>query len=227
MKNMYGKILLGLCLLAAFSAPVQADNVRSARAHFEEAQKHFAIGEFHDAGEEYQLAYKAKPDPALLYNAATAFRLGNELDRALVLYRNYLQFYPNQPNAADVRNLVDQLKEGLAAAQRSRETPPTAPLKPAPTVDEPKSEAAPVAVAPTPQTDVAVASAHPTAERHDTPVYKKWWLWTIVGVVVAGAAVGVAVAVTTPSHAWANGPTVGPGAPTSASRSAPLVEVRW
>lgn len=29
-----------------------------------------------------------------------------------------------------------------------------------------------------------------------TPVYKKWWLWTIVGVVVAGGAVGVAVGVT-------------------------------
>jgi hypothetical protein len=34
----------------------------------------------------------------------------------------------------------------------------------------------------------------PRSER--TPVYKRWWLWTVVGVVVAGAAVGTALALT-------------------------------
>jgi hypothetical protein len=29
-----------------------------------------------------------------------------------------------------------------------------------------------------------------------TPIYKKWWFWTIIGVVVAGGAVGAAVGVT-------------------------------
>ena len=29
--------------------------------------------------------------------------------------------------------------------------------------------------------------------RLSTPVYKRWWLWTIVGVVVAGAAAGTAI----------------------------------
>jgi hypothetical protein len=32
-----------------------------------------------------------------------------------------------------------------------------------------------------------------------TPVYKRWWLWTIVGVVVAGAAAGTAIALTNKS----------------------------
>ena len=36
----------------------------------------------------------------------------------------------------------------------------------------------------------------PAASDRPTPVYKKWWLWTIVGgVVVAGVVVGVTVAV--------------------------------
>ncbi|HTU62065.1 MAG TPA: hypothetical protein VMF89_26590, partial [Polyangiales bacterium] len=30
----------------------------------------------------------------------------------------------------------------------------------------------------------------------DTPVYKRWWLWTLVGVVVVGAAAGTAIALT-------------------------------
>ncbi|HKO95152.1 MAG TPA: hypothetical protein VJU61_28550, partial [Polyangiaceae bacterium] len=44
----------------------------------------------------------------------------------------------------------------------------------------------PVAPAPVDRED------RPTA----TPVYKRWWLWTVVGLVVAGAAAGVAVALT-------------------------------
>jgi len=35
----------------------------------------------------------------------------------------------------------------------------------------------------------------------DVPIWEQWWLWTIVGVVVAGAVVGGAVAATTPSNA--------------------------
>jgi len=30
-----------------------------------------------------------------------------------------------------------------------------------------------------------------------TPIYKAWWLWTIVGVVVVGVAVGTTVALVT------------------------------
>ncbi len=45
-----------------------------------------------------------------------------------------------------------------------------------------------------------------------TPVYKKWWLWTIVGVVVAGGAVGLGVGLTQRQPA----PT-----PT------PFIEVKW
>ena len=33
------------------------------------------------------------------------------------------------------------------------------------------------------------------AEVSETPIYKKWWLWTIVGVVAAGAGVGVGLGV--------------------------------
>lgn len=37
------------------------------------------------------------------------------------------------------------------------------------------------------------AKSAPVAAGGKTPVYKQWWLWTIVGVVVAGAAVGALV----------------------------------
>ena len=54
------------------------------------------------------------------------------------------------------------------------------------------------------------------AQSRPQPVYKRWWLWTIVGVVVAGAAVGVGVGVGTQKSASfnANLGTVGPAAQT-------------
>ncbi len=66
---------------------------------------------------------------------------------------------------------------------------------------------------------VLVWETAPAPER--TPVYKKWWLWTIVGAVVV-AAVVVPVAVIEGSSDWANLPPQGPGAPATAG-----LKVRW
>lgn len=44
-----------------------------------------------------------------------------------------------------------------------------------------------------------------------TPIYEEWWLWTIVGVVVVGAAVGVGVGVAVSSEAQAPAGTLPPG----------------
>jgi hypothetical protein len=51
------------------------------------------------------------------------------------------------------------------------------------------SAATPAATA----TSSSTVSARPSGK---TPVYKKWWLWTIVGVVVVGVAVGASVGAT-------------------------------
>jgi hypothetical protein len=48
---------------------------------------------------------------------------------------------------------------------------------------------------------VAPVTATKTAPER-TPVYKKWWLWTAVGVaVVAGVAIGVGVGLSAGTHA--------------------------
>jgi small neutral amino acid transporter SnatA (MarC family) len=66
----------------------------------------------------------------------------------------------------------------------------TTAAKPAPTASAPKPvpTASPLIAAP--QT---IATTAPP--RHK-PTYKKWWVWTVVSVVAAGAATGVALGVT-------------------------------
>jgi tetratricopeptide (TPR) repeat protein len=74
------------------------------------------------------------------------------------------------------------------------EPPPRAPSPPVVTPPPPAMTPAPATTTPAPATTAptVVATAAPAPERKRS-VAKSWWLWTVVGVVVAGAAVGLGV----------------------------------
>ena len=61
--------ILGSASARAAEPPVD-DKTAQAKLLWQEANTHYAVGEYNDAGEKYQAAYKLKADPALLYNAA-------------------------------------------------------------------------------------------------------------------------------------------------------------
>jgi PEGA domain len=83
-------------------------------------------------------------------------------------------------------------------APATTESAPAA-ATPPPAAPAPPPENPPPAAAPPPSTAPPAATAAPvvatTTSEAPTPVYKKWWLWTIVGVAVVGVAVGVGVGV--------------------------------
>jgi tetratricopeptide (TPR) repeat protein len=201
--------IVALVLLAA-CATARADRATEAREHYQSATAHFAVGEFADAATEYQAAFKLKPDPALLYNAAQSYRLANNPEKALILYKNYVQLYPNEANADEVRHQIEKVKEAIAAAERAKTSPPTGTTEPKQLPPSSAPDSTPAQAQPEP---VAATSTTATAapQKHETPVYKKWWLWTIVGVVVAGGVVTTAVLVTRSNGSWSNAPDVGPG----------------
>lgn len=208
MRSGFVFLMLVLCTHTAY-----ADRSSQAREHYQSATSHFAVGEFAEAAAEYQAAYKLKPDPALLYNAAQSYRLANNPDKALILYKNYLQLYPNEPNADDVRHQIDKLKDAIAASERAKTSPPTGTTEPKqlpPTATEPTATPAPPPATHVEPAASATVVEHPTEGK--VPVYKKWWLWTIVGVVVVGGVVTAAVLATRSNGSWSNAPDVGPGA---------------
>lgn len=225
------KIVWAVVVIGLFSSNVAfAGRTEEARDHYEKATAHFAVGEFAEAAVEYQAAFKAKPDPALLYDAAQAYRLANNPDKALILYRNYLQLYPNEPNIGEVRTQIEKLKDAIAAADKAKTAPPTGTNEPKHIAGEPGPANAATApttssVAATPATtSTSAASITRNDESHRaTPIYKKWWLWAAAGVVVAGGvAIGVVLA-TRPSGSWSNAPAVGPGS----SNGLTVAQVRW
>src|SRR5262245_16083155 len=99
------RILLLILLLCRPAAAADTD----ARRHFEEGSKAFALGEFPKAIEEYRAAYRLKPDPAILYNIAQAYRLNSELTQAVFFYRSYLRNMVNAPNRKEVEQRIAAL----------------------------------------------------------------------------------------------------------------------
>jgi tetratricopeptide (TPR) repeat protein len=169
-------LIIAALLLPSVSAHADRAADLEARRRFERGTKAYDLGDFKKAVEEYKEAYNARSDPAFLYNIAQALRLANDLEPALFFYRSYLRNVPAARNRAEVEERILKLEQQLAEQRRPAMAPP-------PEIVPPKVEPPPPLVVVSPP-----VRALPPAR---TPVYKRWWVWTIVGGVAAGAALGV------------------------------------
>jgi tetratricopeptide (TPR) repeat protein len=174
-----------------------AERVRTARAHYEQAVSHYNLDEYAPALAEFREAYRLKPDPSFLFNIAQCHRKLGENTEALDFYRKYLRSLPDAPNRPDVERMIAELRArgveaDAAAAAAAAPSVPIAPV-PAPT-EAPAAGPADSLTIGSPPAD-AVILAPPAPEPGHTPVYRRWWFWTALGVVAAGAVVtGVVLA---------------------------------
>jgi tetratricopeptide (TPR) repeat protein len=208
------RFVLAFALFISFVRVAHADDRAHARAAFRAGSQHYNLGEFQAALESFREAYRAYEEPSFLYNIAQCERqLGHKRD-AVREYRAYLNNVDNAPNRESVKVLILQLEKQIADedAQAQRAAAAAAASQAAakaPTVATPPSE--PVV---TSEADTARLTASAPARDEQKPAYKKWWVWTIVGgVVVGGAAAGLAIAFTRPSTPTAN-TTLGTSHPT-------------
>jgi len=156
-------VALAAWMLVLAGAPARAGGghpddpaTRAAKRHFKQGEKLFALGRFDAALEEYEAAFDAKPLPAFLFNIGQCHRNLHQYDAAIFSFRKYLRLAPDATNRAAVEDLIRDL-EHEQAVERAR--------------------------ADQRETDRARAARHgPTRQ----PIYKKWWLWTGVGIVAAG-----------------------------------------
>jgi tetratricopeptide (TPR) repeat protein len=170
-------VVLVLCGASRAESPTQA-----AKRLYQSASKHYALQDFVTALDEFQQAYGIKEDPAFLFNIAQCQRLLGQREPALRSYKIFLSREPNAPNRADVQGHIDALQGELdAQAHADAEAKARAEAE-----AKARDDAARVA-AMTAAQNTLVAAPPPKK----TPVYKKWWLWTTVGVVVVGVGLGV------------------------------------
>jgi tetratricopeptide (TPR) repeat protein len=156
----------------------------AAREHFDRGNSYFESAQYDNAIKEFEASYAIKPVPLLLFDIGNVARVSGKNEMAIEYFRRYLRTAPagSKERTEARRFLADLTRPGYKA-------PPTA-AAPAPVESAPPPAA--VAPAPTPAPAAAVAvSPAPAPAADKQPVYKKWWLWTIVGVAVVGVGVGV------------------------------------
>lgn len=199
-------MVLACCLLAftatAAAEPTAAEKAK-AKKEYQAAQKQYDLGNFREALTGFSEAYRLDPRPPFLFNIGQCHRMLGEHERAVFFFDRFLSFYPpgKAPNDKLVRELLAEEEAKVKAAQAP---PPEAPrAEPPPPVAPP-----PPALEPAPFPSGAAAAPPPppllpkdepvTTVETEGGITSKWWFWTAVGVVAAGAIAGGAIAVAKP-----------------------------
>ena len=178
---------LGLVLCAAAlaaPAPARAEEPASqpagqilqaqviqAKEHNQQGKRLFNLGQFKEAATAYDQAYKVLHLPAFLFNLGQCYQRMKDvkdLERAQFYFESYLAKEPEAKNRKEVEEQLGQLERKIETLQ---------------------DYAKPVLLG----VD-GMAGVTPAPPRIETPFYKTWWFWTVVGVVAAGAVTGTVVA---------------------------------
>ena len=166
-------LILAVTVAAPGTRTAHAEDAatKQAKEHFFKGEKLFALGRFEAARDEYEAAFEAKPLPEFLYNIGQCHRNLGDYESAIFSFRKYIKLKPDANNREAVEELIDELEDELAQAQRDAE----------------KS-----------RRDEIPGRPPPARDTQSRPIYKKWWFWT--GVVVVGAAATTAtILATSPS----------------------------
>jgi tetratricopeptide (TPR) repeat protein len=186
----FARSLVALALLVSFVRIASADDRARARAAFRSGSQHYNLSEFAQALDAFKEAYRNYEDPSFLFNIAQCERQLGHKREAVREYRAYLNNSENADNRESVRQTITQLEREIAVEDQRAVAAAAAAqaAKPAP-----ESVAVRAKPATEPTAETLTASAPPAPERK--PADKKWWVWTIVGgVVAAGAATGLVFA---------------------------------
>lgn len=179
-----GRILAALLFLLpllgrAQSPPDPESSLRACEqsaecsAHLSRANQLYDQNVLSAALVEFHAAYLLQPYPLLLYNIARIHHKQSHYAEAIAYYQRYLDTgHPDR--VARARQLLAEAKQEQYVLEEMPEPAP-APLTPDP--GPAVGRAAGVVAGP-------AVITHPAP----TPVYKRWWFWTAIGIAVAGAA---------------------------------------
>ncbi len=184
----------------ALAAPTtEGQRLRAARQHYEQAVSHYNLDEFEAALAEFREAYRVKPDSSFLFNIAQCYRKLGLRDAAIDFYRKYVRASPDANNRAEAERWIAELKgrgnDPPASAAATVAATPAAPS--AAPIDVPASAPPVLSPSPPPASTTPVStplalglsSSDRTAPATSPAIYRRWWFWTALGAVAAGAAV--------------------------------------
>jgi tetratricopeptide (TPR) repeat protein len=184
---MHTRIAAALLLLhLAGSAELRAEttNQQKAREYYKAGKDAYAADRYQEAVAHFSSGYKLDPQPAFLLNIAQSYRGMGLFKEAIQFYQAFLQASPSTPLRSQVEEMIREMHAKLEAREARKDVPPLK-ERPRPSPAHLGSSAAnPVDSSPPPASLPAPGSP--------TPVYKKWWLWTAVGIAV-GTGIGLGI----------------------------------
>ncbi len=101
----------------------QDDADAQARRVFRIAQAHYDNGEFEEAAEGFDEAYRLSQRPQLLYNMYIAHRDAQNLPRAADALRRFLEEVPDAPDRDQLNSRLERMEEALASGSSATITP--------------------------------------------------------------------------------------------------------
>ncbi len=166
-------LAVAIALLSAGAASAQNTAGRRADEQLARGQRFFNDGKYEDAIEVLRGGFVMSPQPRFLYALGQAYRLNHQCKEAVQAYRDFIKSQPSKAQVAAAESNIQR-----CASEDATSVVEVAPPKPEP----------PPQVAPPPEVVVAAPPPPPPPRR---PIYKRWWLWTTVGVVIVGAGLGL------------------------------------
>ena len=184
--------VLALALVVGAARAAGAADARELKA-----REDFAAGRYQQALDIFAKLYAETLHPTYLRNIGRCYQNLGDPDKAIISFRDYLR--KDKTITADERAEVEGFIAEMEALKKQRAgvATPAPSSAAAPLVAQ--STVTPLPAAPEPPSAGAAPAALVTApatppSETSSPVYTRWWFWTIVGAAAVGAGLGIAAA---------------------------------
>lgn len=181
--------LVAILPLAFDARPADAQSRKQrlvqAKKHYKRGKAAFELGQFQKALQSYEEAYRIAALPGLLFNIGQCYRNIGELEKASFSFKLYLRKLPNARNRVAVERLLAELDQQMAAEQaRLRREKEARDQQERERLERERQDREA-------ELQRRIRERRPAPRAVSTPIYKKWWFWTLIGVAAGGAAAGI------------------------------------
>jgi tetratricopeptide (TPR) repeat protein len=133
--------------------------------HVAQGHRLYQLGRYQEAIAEYRRAYELRADPPFLFQIAESYRQLGATEQALFYYDRFLAGAAESPDRDAAEERVSEL-ERLRAGPASAATP----------------------------TGLLPAAGTGAGPKQPAPLWRRWWVWTAVGAVLAAGVAAAALA---------------------------------
>ena len=114
-------VLFSFATGGASAEPHRPDKKADAKLHYEAGIRQFDLGRYDDAAQEFVDAYELVGEPAILYNIAQAYRLGERFEKSAQFYRSFLRHMGQVSNRPEIEGRIVEMDERAADVKRKAE----------------------------------------------------------------------------------------------------------